>query len=143
MSGVLDAFSAGVLIYTGLVEVRGFYCFWFFFVVFSYSYSFSSFSSSCPIRETNHHSTTAPRTRLSVQPRHDPTRFQHRARVRSWVCHARLWIDGVAWSMGIVFFVSLPLSLSPASPRRPQWLLDITSPPFYCMTSPLQTGHLP
>ena len=42
MSGVLDAFSAGVLTYTGLVEVRGFYCFWFFFVIFSYSFSFLS-----------------------------------------------------------------------------------------------------
>ena len=39
VSGVLDVFSAGVLIYTGLVGVRGF---WFFvFLLFLSSFMFS------------------------------------------------------------------------------------------------------
>ena len=40
VSGVLDAFSVGVLIYTGLVEVRGFLFFVFLFFLSLFLFSF-------------------------------------------------------------------------------------------------------
>ena len=82
----------------------------------SSSFYFSSSSSFIICENLTHRlNPTAPRTRLPLQPHHDPTCFQHRARVRRWVCHARMWVDGIAWSMGVVFsFSCLPFCLSPS-----------------------------
>lgn len=83
VSGVLDSLSAGILIYTGLVEVG----------YFSPKTRMMSIDWWCA-------SATAPRTRIPVQQR-DAKRIKCKARICSELYASRLWCHGSIGPVGV------------------------------------------
>lgn len=81
VSGVLDAFSSGILLYTGLVEVRG-------------PHKFCAVAGSLMAVHP------VDRARVLVQLGHAP-RVELEAGVCARMHGARCWDHGVAWAVGI------------------------------------------